>query len=1077
MASTAASVATAAVLGSMVRGGGLKLARSIQKSADNGGALSTRAVESITKLRKALDELEGINRYVDNTVDPYSKLVFEDAEGKLTTGTRTSMINRDMVLEGGTWIPRSDIQQAGMGVTREPASVWTFKDDIQQKLVKQARRLPYELPALYVAQRAVTDPLFGNKDDRRKVKWYNPVDVLADFAKQSTINIAAVTLPAAGGGAVFSRAKFYANAPYASNPNLSLTANQLRASNMMADAKVVLEELGQDIGKLGNQISRISSSAAGAFEFAVEEAAKNQGSPVFAMQQARRGMQKAGEALANKSGVTRRAKATQQAKALFLGTEAGGERYQGLLDTLPGMRGFTSGFSNFGNNFRIMKKGYDVVSGAVSFDEALNAKVRGSTPMSSEMLQKAMNKVQSQHKSKFSSFAESMGTYMGAGGPADGPSDVGGFARVLRENEYRKQLRIYLTNNNVDEEVAQNFSSTIRISQVPTTSSKSMHVSNRISLGKSQIISDTDDDFYNQLAERFRKNVGAEKAPSADALRRSIQETDQFLTRKEFEASFQQKVKQQWNAFYSQQAVPYGNTIMRPQKAVYQDFVGPLTAAKEDFLRRRTAQVLGIKLADQQGRQISSKIVNNELRRRGFDTDNFGQLRGFLINNKAMTSQSSSGGYNLFGMKQLLVDEAFEKGIFNHMPADQRDIVRNLAGRIKASDPVSKSIGFSKLDGVYQNRNGEIVDYTRIRSMVTGLGRFFANEFQIPIVKFNPLQMLGVGGPTGVNANAPFQIVAGQSVQPFGGIKTNAADVYIWTKKKGGIFGPKGALSYVGADETGGYSVKELRGSFRQMNVSENNLFTRAASFAANRGSMIRTAEMEAAAAGKQLSFTERMKAAFNVDEDQPNSLFRLGGRFAKRKTDINNPSVFGRLLEGDEVSIGRKSGRKISLQTSADGKYSVIDDAGEELYGHSDVLKAYDSFRRTTMEYATPLRVIAEMEERLGLGVPVGGRIRKISDITSEAEMKEAAISIGAMLEEDKALLSASGVKTRGLTRAYSRVSKFIEDSNLNAVSQMAAKSPAVSTRLDEFRNEIYRYMVERHSYMTAKRRSICTT
>ena len=1054
--------------GKFVKGQGLKLGQAIQKSAMEGSEYSTRFVQSTTKLRKSLDELQGLQRYVDDGVDPYSKLVFERG-GKLTTGDTWSTTNVDQVLENNTFLTRREIQQATGGITKEPAAVWSYRDELQQSLVKQARRLPYELPALYVAQRAVTDPVFGNNQDRKKVKWYNPVDVLADFAKQSVINIGLITGPGAVGGAAVSRSKFYINAPYASNPNLSLTAKQMKVADRFADTRIVLEEFGQDIGKMANQVSRLASSTSGAFNTAVEEAAKNQSSPVFAMQQARRGMKAARDA-AQRKGLGKNKVALQQAKGFFLGTDVAGESYQGFIDTLPAMRGFTHGFRSFNESFKVMKQGYDVVSGAKSFDDAVNAIKRGPTSTATQQLETAIRVVQGQHKSKFSAFSESVGAAMGKGGPANVRIDRTSFARNVQEQEYRKQLKSYLINNNVDKGAADEFSRQIRIGQLPTSSNRSLEVSNRIGIGKTRIISESDDDFYEQVATRFRKQIGAEKAPSANAIKRSIEETDNYVTRKEFAKSIDIKKQKMWNTFYNENVVSYGNTILKPQKAVYQDFVGPLTAAKENFLRRRTAQVLGIDLLDTNGKALSNKIVNGELKKRGFDVDNFGQLRGFLVNNKSMTSQASSGGYNLFGMKQLLVDEAFDKGIFNHMSSEQRDIVRDLAGNLKRNDPVSRSIGFSKLDGVYQNKNGEIVDYTRIKSMVTGLGNFFANEFQIPIVKFNPLQMLGVGGPTGVSRTAPFQIAQGQSVQPFGGLQTSAADVFVWTKAKNGIFGTKGSLSYISSNELGETSLTKMSGLYRPINSTESNIFSRAASYAANRGAALRTAQVEAAAAGKELSFLERVKKTFDVDEEQPNSLFRLASRFKGRKTDIYNPAVFGRLLSEDTIETGARGTRsRISLQLGSNGKYSVVDDAGKEIYSNQEVLRAYDSFRQGTFQFGTPTRVMKEVEESLGLRLTMGGRAVGPSQLSTEADMQDFARLLRERLDDEKISLRTSGVETAGLTRAFSRVAKYIDDDNLRAVSSMSAKSPSVSTRLDEFRNEIYRYMVERQTYLTA--------
>ena len=79
-------------------------------------------------------------------------------------------------------------------------------------------------------------------------------------------------------------------------------------------------------------------------------------------------------------------------------------------------------------------------------------------------------------------------------------------------------------------------------------------------------------------------------------------------------------------------------------KANYNDFTGPQTAAKTEFLQRKTAQTLGINLTDSTGRQVSNDIVTAGLRKRGFDPNQFTDLRAFLIKNRQMTSGVSGGG-------------------------------------------------------------------------------------------------------------------------------------------------------------------------------------------------------------------------------------------------------------------------------------------------------------------------------------------------------------------------------------------------------------------------------------------------
>ena len=163
---TGASLLVAGILSTMTKKGGLKLAQKLQSSADGGSKFSTTLVNSIIDIRKHLDELQGVKRYIEGVNDPYERLVYE-AGDDLTTGY--SGVNSEMHRYSFT---KRELDQAGRGIGAEPASVYTWKDDVQKRLIRAGRRLPFELPALYATQRGLTDPLFGQNEDRKKVKWY-----------------------------------------------------------------------------------------------------------------------------------------------------------------------------------------------------------------------------------------------------------------------------------------------------------------------------------------------------------------------------------------------------------------------------------------------------------------------------------------------------------------------------------------------------------------------------------------------------------------------------------------------------------------------------------------------------------------------------------------------------------------------------------------------------------------------------------------------------------------------------------------------------------------------------------------
>ena len=135
------------------------------------------------------------------------------------------------------------------------------------------------------------------------------------------------------------------------------------------------------------------------------------------------------------------------------------------------------------------------------------------------------------------------------------------------------------------------------------------------------------------------------------------------------------KIGNQWNSFARNDLVDIAGTILKPQKAVYNEFVGPLSSAKQQFLQRKTAQVLGVKLKNDSGRAVSDDIVKNGLANRGFDPNDFVGLRSFLLEKRQISSGLFGGNYNIFGLKPLLIDEAIQKDRFKGLPDSQKRII------------------------------------------------------------------------------------------------------------------------------------------------------------------------------------------------------------------------------------------------------------------------------------------------------------------------------------------------------------------------------------------------------------------
>lgn len=271
---SALTLAGAYVSSRVLTKGGLKLASSIQRSADEGSPLSKSFVSFSTKVTKAWDELAGLNRYIGDDIDPYSRLVHSRPDGSVIRPHVNRLAGMGYVSDGARWMTESEFRSLNSG--RAPVAYWGYRDELQTKIVQGARSLGVMLPSMYFAQRGITDRFAGVNQDKPKVNWYNPVDVVTDFVKQSTINASLILLPEKALGASFRRARDLSRAPYMDFP-VGLSSTQRKTANKIADIKTILSSFGQDAEKVIRQANRISSSASYAFSKAYEASEQTKG--------------------------------------------------------------------------------------------------------------------------------------------------------------------------------------------------------------------------------------------------------------------------------------------------------------------------------------------------------------------------------------------------------------------------------------------------------------------------------------------------------------------------------------------------------------------------------------------------------------------------------------------------------------------------------------------------------------------------------------------------------------------------------------------------------------------------------
>jgi hypothetical protein len=1074
------------VASKLTKSGGLKLGKFLQDSSDAAiraghyDRPSTRLVKGILDLRQGLDELESVTR-AGAGLDDYSRLV-EKIDGKLTTGYDGRRSARSFIVP----LSEQGRKTTGIGINSESSESFLIRDQIQKQLVRAARRMPYELPALYVTQKAVTDPLFGHNQDKKKVNWYNPADVLTDFVKTSTLNLATMVLPfealGAAGAAGKSSLTTLANSM---NDLNALSPIKQKAAGFAFDLRSLLAEVGHDSADVLNKAIKLSSRTSGAFASGVQESNNVQPEFVQALRAARKGVKDAGRR-ASDVDAGKLTTLTEQAKAFFVSKSDDG---YGVLDAFPGLKGISSGFQAFKNQFHSLGVAHDVVSGKLSREQALGnltkkfsltdkdilgqaldqnhtrLKLKGLAGTDAKsILENSINKIQTQHSSKLSRVAHDFDS-MAAGGPSSDRFTSGEFYRGRLKDAYKDELESRLVSGRrLDRKVARSFVDNLEIKDLP---SKSTFVSldRRIALGRKAIKLEGDE-FFDEIIKRFRGTKAgkdfASAIPEGSALRQSIEEVDSLFIAKDFRKNLDLNIRSQWNQVSKNQIGEQVSSILKPTKQSYGDFVGDLNDQKKSFLLRKTAKTLGIPLTESNGKLLSENVLSKSIAQSGIDPTDFQYMRDYLLENKGLTTGFFSGSGSIFGLKPVLIDEAVERGMFSYMGERQQKAITQIASLQATRDPLTRGLGSAtetlgktRVGGVYQTRGGQILDLTKISSMVNSAKDFMASEFKIPILNFNPADMFGYQSLRAAKEAPLISYVSSRSVQPFLGAETSRPEFYLFAKNKGS----KGSLTGFTQDQRGILNAKTIAGSYRPISSSSTELISREARNAAGL-----TGQSPDQIAGRtempgKIGRVARFKKAFDIDYEQPNSLARLAQRFRKRSYDINNPSTMAKLIKDGSITYkqGGKT-KRLTLQglDDASATLSVVDDAGEVVYDQRQILSAVDDFRAKIFGSGTDPRIRTKLEtDKPDLFTSNGV---SSSQVTSHKALVDVYDNLMADLPSTVAKLRNAGKDPREVIAAHSKLKPYLSQSYYNAPSRLSSRSGVLNTRQDEASNEVFR-------------------
>ena len=1078
LGSAASAMLVTTIASKFTKQGGLRLGQALQKSSDyqvNSGrtdALSTRLVRSITDLRRGLDEYQGVSRSIDGVDDPYKKVVY-DVDGKLTTGYE----GKSSEMFGFAPLSKEGQRTSGRGITSENAEAWVYKDELQKRMIRAGRRLPYELPALYVAQRAVTEPLFGHNQDRRQINWYNPADVISDFVKQSVVNVATMTLPfeALGAAGTAGRSSLTTLANSMNDLN-SLSPIQKKSASIAVDLRSLLSEVGQDLTDITNKALRISSQTSGAFSSGIQEMQGAQPEFVQALYSARRGSRAAIESLdATHSGKIK--KSAARARGFFVGD---GSYEYGAADLIPSLRGIGVGFEAAKNNFKALGVAHDVVSGklskttaesviaskfnfstlgiqsqAVGLNRDLN-KFRGLVGRSpEEILERAVNQVQSQHSSSLTRFAQGFHA-LGKGGPTSEKFTSSNFYQGEIREEYRKQLeKNLIISKGIDRKSAASFVSQINIPTIPSGRT-AIDVTKRISLGRKSDFAETQDEFFDGIITKFRQIKGGknfeEAIGSGSALRQSIEEVDSLFLSQEFRSNLNQKIASNWNSFYKGNLATQASQVLKPSKQSFSDFIGDISEEKKSYLTRKTAQTIGVPLQKADGTLQTESMLRAGLRAKGIDPSNAEGMRDYLFNQGKLSTGFFKGGANILGLRPVLVDEGMDRGLFNYLPETQQGAIRQIASAQATFDPVTgglgaatQTMGQSAIKGVYQTRNGEILDFTKVTSLLTRAKDFLATDLKVPIVGFNPADMFGYRSLSDMKKSQSLQYVSARSVQPFIPAGEKRPDFYIFNRTKS----TKGTLTSFARNEQGKLESSQLAGMYRGASSASTEIISREARNASGLfGERVD-------ALGDQPAKFSRFKRMFDIDPEQPNSIFRLAGRFRDRNTDIRNPRVLSEML-GSEEGISSTRGlrgvrsARLSSPTAPGQTFQVLDSQGSELFNQSSILRAIEGFRKRAFNFNIDRKVMQALEDDPS-GLFTSSGVRS-SQIFSDLDVRGAVRTLAEDEFNAAATLRRSGIDPRALNRSFSRIERLLDQDKID---------------VNKASSEIFRYIAQKNELL----------
>lgn len=831
LAASAATMVGMHYAGKVMRGEGLKLFEKFAQAAESGTAKGwqTQLLDDFRKTRAILDNWEGITaRGPDGTIIPH-------------------------------------IGDSADGVDRE-----ALRSVMQRKLVSQARRLPYELPAAYLSQRLPgigTDAVFGGQQEDGP-NWYNPVDVVGDFAYQSVKNLAAFLIPVDAGGTVIKRG-WQNILTYGDN----VAAQSLHSVGVNMDS--TLQRVGHNAADLLARTAQLTNKGAAGFASGIQEAISHTRSTVEYYH------------------VTRNS-ATTKANQEWM------KRAWGKADELFGYarpyrigKSFTQGFNRGIEAFDTQqshltawRQGRSFLpDGVTPVDRRMALKGRGANPL--EDLVKVL--------------------YRESGGNIAAP-DIksmrgGEFYKSHMTAEYKKYLTdamVKLKGKEIPREDIKRFLDLMEVGRIPTARNMGS-VEQRLRFAGVGGMDEAD--FVANLGEATKNLRHGEALHSSlgSAVSRADREMLKNLD------TIEGRIFASYRATYNDILVPFAAKKLGQTKLPFEQFRDLTDHKTYEYLVRNTADQVN-KLAHQQGKALNPirlegakgtftegmlrpiDEIAGDITQYGFGGDRT-QMRNFLIQ-QGTIARPGKNGFNIFGLRRLSAERAHQQRYFPQYNKQISTLLEDVANNDRLG--TYSKFRSSNFGAVFETSKGQIMDLTPFASAGRRLFDMFNEQFQIPLLHFNPLQVAG-GGLFQQFARTPIvQIGTKAQYHPFLSAEAQAADTLVFTRDKWA----KGTLSFLQQE---GFRYKSrVEGTFRSAPIDKTSLA----------GRSLRLALGDKGQVANPRTGWRRL---FNVDEDQPHSVRGFWKRFQGRKTDINNPAVFARIIRENGYDLSKLQGATIA--------------------------------------------------------------------------------------------------------------------------------------------------------------------